>query len=135
MKPKGHLIERYNLEVIEEKKHMISAAIFNTSEILKANVKPKTLWFIQHVFSKNAAESDIEEGEIFSDDEYGHREGENEKANFDCKENPNTHHTEISHVMAEEVKFTIRWQLIAQKLRFCRLVLRTKSLKKLLRCI
>lgn len=49
-------------------------AIFNTSEILKVNVKPKVLWYIQHVFLTNATrpeepENEIEEGEICTDDD------------------------------------------------------------------
>lgn len=100
MKPKGHWIEKYNLET--DDKQLISSAIFNTTEILKVNVKPKTLWFIQHVFTKN----EIEEGEICSDDErehHEHHDGGNGKANFDGKENPSAEtYSEISHGMAEE---------------------------------
>lgn len=65
MKPKGRWIERYNLEL--DDKDLISKVLFNTSEILKVNVKPKVLWFIQHVYSKNTSCSENQ----FEDDDSG----------------------------------------------------------------
>lgn len=65
MKPKGRWIERYNLEL--DDKDLISKVLFNTSEILKVNVKPKVLWFIQHVYT-SCSDNQLEDGEIFSDD-------------------------------------------------------------------
>lgn len=84
MKPKGHWIAKYMFEIND--KQLMLDVLSNTTEILKVNVKPKALWFIRHVFSK---ELQLEEGEILSDDD---SEGEvidlfhKEIMSYECKE-------------------------------------------------
>lgn len=64
MKPKGHWIEKFENED-KPKLDVIS----NTKDILKVNVKPKSLWFIRHVCCSKEPQNELEEGEILSNDE------------------------------------------------------------------
>lgn len=67
MKPKGNWIQQFNVE--SEKKQLISGdasnTLANTSDLLKINVKPKSLWYIQHVLDTNK-DKELEDGEILS---------------------------------------------------------------------
>lgn len=96
MKPKGRWIERYNSEF--EDNLIMQTALCNNTDILKLNVKPKDLWFVQHVLSQY---DDLEEGEIFSDDD----------SDYKGNENRNLQHYESNPVMTRynEVKYSLNF--------------------------